>query len=77
MFLSVVPGLGHLYKGYRGLAVLALGGAMLAAFAAFVAATATMGLALIFIPIYWGAVAVHAYWLDDRGEKKAQREISA
>ena len=33
---------------------------------AAVAATATMGLGLFFIPVYWIAVMLQVYWLEDR-----------
>jgi hypothetical protein len=66
MLLSVVPGLGHLYKGHNTMGVLMMIGGALAVFAGAVAATATMGLGLFLIPVYWVAVMLHVYWLEDR-----------
>ena len=63
--LSVIPGLGHFYKGQHGAAVVAFVGALVAIFAALVAATATMGLAVVLIPFYWAAVMLHVFWADD------------
>ena len=66
MLLSVIPGLGHIYKGHFAVGVLLFFGGVLAVFAAAVAATATMGLGLFFIPMYWVAVMLQVYWLRDR-----------
>jgi hypothetical protein len=66
MLMSVIPGLGHIYKGYTTLGVFLLLGGILAVFAAAVAATATMGLGLFLIPCYWVAVMLQVYWLEDR-----------
>jgi hypothetical protein len=46
--------------------VLMMIGGALAVFAGAVAATATMGLGLFLIPVYWVAVMLHVYWLEDR-----------
>jgi len=65
MLMSCVPGLGHIYKGHRVLGgILALGGAF-AIFWCGLAATATMGLGLLMIPIYWAGVMLHAFWAED------------
>ena len=66
VLLSVVPGLGHIYKGHVTMGVLMMIGGALALFAAGVAATATMGFGLVLIPVYWVAVMLHVYWLEDR-----------
>ena len=63
--MSIIPGLGHLYKGHHAAAAIAFGGALLAVFAAVVAATATMGMALALLPLYWAAVMLHVFWVDD------------
>lgn len=63
--LSVIPGLGHLYKGHRTAAALWFAGALVVALLLSVLATGTMGLALLLFPLYWGAVMLHVYWLDD------------
>jgi hypothetical protein len=40
-------------------------GGILAVFGAAVAATATMGLGLLFVPVYWVAMMLHVFWLED------------
>jgi hypothetical protein len=65
ILLSVIPGLGHIYKGHIGKGVLLMAGGALAIFASGVAATATMGLGLLFIPVYWIAVMLQVFWLED------------
>ena len=70
-FLSVVPGLGHLYKHHylAGVGVLLLGNL----FAVFVTAwlsLATFGAAIILVPAaYIGGVAASAYYAEDRHGK--------
>jgi hypothetical protein len=63
--MSVVPGLGHVFKGHKLVGALLMAGTLLVGF--FVAATvsATAGAALLLIPIYWFAVMLHAYWAED------------
>jgi hypothetical protein len=65
--LSLVPGLGHIYKGHVLTGLLLVFGAVAWAFAGALAATETMGLALFLLPVYWIAVMMHVYWLDDLG----------
>lgn len=65
--LSVVPGLGHLYKHhYRsGLGILIAGNVMMV-FVTLWLAIATFGLALIVVPAMWfGGVAGSAYYASD------------
>src|SRR6266513_2079004 len=50
--LSIVPGLGHVYKGYRGIGLL------------FAIGSAGFGLGLAVF--YWIGVAMHAYAIKDR-----------
>lgn len=64
--LSVVPGLGHVYKGYRMLGLLFVIGAFGAILLGALAATATAGFGLFLIPIYWFAVMFHVYSIEDR-----------
>jgi hypothetical protein len=66
VFLSVVPGLGHFYKGYRITGVLYFIGSIFAMSAIAVAATFTAGWALLLSPIYWAGVMVQAYLLEDK-----------
>ena len=64
--LSVIPGLGHIYKGHRLLGALLMLGSGFAMFACVVAATASAGWGLLLLPLYWAGVMMHVYWLDDR-----------
>ena len=66
VLLSIVPGLGHVYKGYRLLGLLFVVGAFMALALGALAATATAGFGLGLIPIYWFAVMFHVYGLEDR-----------
>jgi hypothetical protein len=66
VMLSVIPGLGHVYKGYKLLGLLFFIGALGALLAGALAATATAGFGLFLIPIYWFAVMFHVYGVKDR-----------
>lgn len=66
VMLSVIPGLGHVYKGYRLLGLLFVIGAFGAILLGALAATATAGFGLALIPIYWFAVMFHVYGVEDR-----------
>src|SRR6185503_12763427 len=66
VLLSVVPGLGHVYKGYRLLGLFFVIGAFGAILAGALAATATAGFGLGLIPLYWFAVMFHVYAIKDR-----------
>ena len=66
VMLSVIPGLGHVYKGYRMLGLLFVIGAFVAILLGMLAATATAGFGLGLIPIYWFAVMFHVYGIQDR-----------
>ncbi len=66
VMLSVVPGLGHVYKGYKLLGLLFVTGAFAAILLGALAATATAGFGLALIPIYWFAVMFHVYGIEDR-----------
>ncbi len=64
--LSVIPGLGHIYKGHYLLgAILMIGGAF-AVLACTIAATASAGFGLLLAPIYWIGVILQVYWIEDR-----------
>jgi len=71
--LSVVPGLGHIYKGYRGTGIIYMIGAVFAFMACFVAATFTAGFALGLLPIYWVGIMLQVYFLEDKGITPAPR----
>ncbi|PQJ29939.1 hypothetical protein [Rubritalea profundi] len=65
--LSVIPGVGHLYKHHyvSGLGIL-IGGNVLTLFITAWLSLATFGLALIVLPaMYIAAVAASAYYLED------------
>ena len=66
VMLSVIPGLGHVYKGYRFLGLLFLIGGGFALLCGALAATATAGFGLGLIPIYWFGVMFHVYAIPDR-----------
>ena len=66
VMLSVVPGLGHVYKGHRMLGLLFLVGGGFALLCGGLAATATAGFGLALIPIYWFGVMFHVYAIPDR-----------
>ncbi len=65
VMLSVVPGLGHVYKGYKLLGLLFVIGGFGAILLGALAATATAGFGLLLIPIYWFAVMFHVYGVED------------
>ena len=63
--LSVVPGLGHIYKGHRLTGALYMLGACFAIFAAVVASTATAGFGILLLPLYWLGVMLQVYFVED------------
>ncbi|MEO8438881.1 MAG: hypothetical protein ABI540_01545 [Spartobacteria bacterium] len=65
--LSIVPGLGHIYKGYRliGMLLIFIGTPMAVGLALLVA-TGTAGFGFFLLPIYWIAVMVHVWAIPDR-----------
>ncbi len=63
--LSVVPGLGHIYKGHRVLGAMIMIGSAFAASAAVLAGAASAGWGILLIPLYWIGVMLHVYWLED------------
>jgi hypothetical protein len=67
VMLSIVPGLGHIYKGYRliGLLLIFLGTPMAVGLALLIA-TGTAGFGFFLLPIYWIAVMVHVWGIPDR-----------
>lgn len=66
VMLSVVPGLGHVYKGYKLLGLLFVIGAFGAILLGALAATASAGFGLALIPIYWFGVMFHVYGVEDK-----------
>jgi len=71
MLLSVVPGLGHIYKGHLLTGLLFMAGAAFAVVAVSVIATFTMGFGLLLLPLYWAGVMMQVYWLEDRRRPQA------
>lgn len=63
---SVLPGVGHIYKGHRLLGAILMLGSVFAVCAAMLAGFASAGWGLLLLPLYWGAVMLHVYWADDR-----------
>ena len=67
VLLSIVPGLGHVYKGYRAAGVLLMFiGTPLAFGLALLIATATAGFGFFLLPIYWIAVMINVWAIPDR-----------
>jgi hypothetical protein len=67
MLLSLLPGLGHIYKGHKLLGAILMLGTFFAIFACVVAATATALWGLLLLPLYWAGVMLHAYFVEERG----------
>src|SRR5262249_4157605 len=65
--LSVIPGLGHVYKGYRiiGLLLLFLGTPFALAVALLIAPF-TAGFGFFLLPLYWIAVIINVWAIPDR-----------
>jgi len=67
VLLSIVPGLGHVYKGYRLIGVLLMFfGTPMAVGLALLIATGTAGFGFFLLPIYWIAVMVNVWAIPDR-----------
>lgn len=67
VMLSIVPGLGHIYKGYRliGLLLIFIGTPMAVGLALLIA-TGTAGFGFFLLPIFWIAAMVHVWAIPDR-----------
>jgi len=66
VLLSVIPGLGHIYKGHRLAGFLWMAGAVPAGIFVFLAAIASAGFGAGLFFFYLIAVMLHAYAVDDR-----------
>jgi hypothetical protein len=67
VMLSVLPGLGHIYKGHKFIGmVLIFFGTPFAVGLALLIATGTAGFGVALLPVYWLAVMVHVYAIQDR-----------
>lgn len=73
-WLSFVPGLGHLYKGYilMGGVIFFLAGPALLLLALAVSPV-TVGLSLLVLPVFTGFVMLHAYRAKDHRAEAIQR----
>jgi hypothetical protein len=67
VLLSIIPGLGHIYKGHRvtGALLMLLITPVAIAFS-FLAAFASAGFGLGMLVFYWLAVMIHAWAAEDR-----------
>ena len=67
ILLSIIPGLGHIYKGHRvmGAFIMFLITPLALTFA-IIAAVASAGWGILTLIPYWGAVMLHAWAVDDR-----------
>ncbi|MBA3543382.1 MAG: hypothetical protein H0T83_02935 [Chthoniobacterales bacterium] len=67
VMLSIAPGLGHIYKGYRLIGMLFMFvGTPMAVGLALLIATGTAGFGFFLLPIYWVAVMIHVWGTPDR-----------
>ena len=74
VMLSVMPGLGHVYKGYKVIGLVLFVGALGAILLGALAGTATAGFGLGLIPLYWIGVMFHVYGIEDRVAPTAKDE---
>jgi hypothetical protein len=67
VLLSVIPGLGHIYKGHKfiGLLILFIGTPMAIMIAALTF-TFTAGFGGLLLPLWWFGVMFHVYGIEDR-----------
>ncbi|MDQ6861660.1 MAG: zinc ribbon domain-containing protein [Verrucomicrobiota bacterium] len=66
VLLSVIPGLGHIYKGHKFAGLVLIIATPMAVLVALLAATGTAGFGLGLLPIYWFGVMFHVYGIQDR-----------
>ena len=67
VMLSVIPGLGHIYKGHKLIgALLMLVGTPMAIGIAALTFTFTAGFGGLILPLYWFAVMFHVWGIEDR-----------
>ena len=66
VILSIIPGLGHIYKGHILAGFLWMAGAIPVGIFVFLAAFASAGWGLGLFLFYLGAVMLHAYAVPDR-----------
>ena len=75
VILSLIPGLGHLYKGHYLSGALFMAGGLVAFLAVGLIATFTMGLGVLLLPLYWVGVMLQVYWLEDRHSKRPSAQL--
>jgi len=63
--MSVIPGLGHIYKGHKLTGALLMAGALIIIGMSVVFATSTVLASLLMLPTYWIGVMLHVYWAED------------
>jgi hypothetical protein len=66
LLLSVIPGLGHIYKGHKLVGFLWMAGALPVGIFVFLAAIASAGFGIGLFFFYLIAVMLHAYAIEDR-----------
>src|SRR6266705_1152669 len=66
VILSIIPGLGHIYKGHKLVGFFWMFGAIPVGIFVLLAAFASAGWGLGLFFFYLGAVMLHAYAVDDR-----------
>ncbi len=66
ILLSIIPGLGHIYKGHKLAGFLWMLGAIPAGIFVFLAAIASAGFGAGLFFFYLAAVMLHAYAIEDR-----------
>jgi hypothetical protein len=66
LLLSVIPGLGHIYKGHKLAGFLWMAGAIPVGVFVILAAIASAGFGIGLFFFYLAAVMLHAYAIDDR-----------
>jgi hypothetical protein len=66
VILSIIPGLGHIYKGHKLAGLLWMAGAVPVGIFVFLAAVASAGFGIGLFFFYLIAVMLHAYAVDDR-----------
>ena len=72
VLLSVIPGLGHIYKGHRMFGALVMAGSAVAISFCLLAAFASAGWGSLLIPLYWIGVMLHVYFLEDLAAQPAE-----
>ena len=71
VLMSVIPGLGQVYKGHKALGLLFIFIVTpLVLFFSFLAAIASAGFGFGIFFLYWLGVAIHAYGAEDRVSEK-------